>query len=321
MAIRASGKDPIFSDWITIQEIPHTLPLWVQRALRSVRGRVVDRQGKAVAGAQVFQSGDGPDRTETTTLADGQFSLDGFRQGPVFVFVRSAGFRFHGQLVKPADGNVMAELTRDDERPAREMKMVQDLISADESRALARRVLEPCWKVVTASGTDSAKYNVLNSLLPADPASVLQKLEGMKFTSDVFRLRLLREAVLAFAERDQEEAAALAESITDTAEQALALIQLSDKIPQSQRERKLELLDRAERQARIATGQGDRLKLMGEVGERWYELGQIDKAKALFAEAKKIADQFNDKTDFERAGLRPGSRWLTCLRPKRSRAI
>ena len=117
LAIRAAGKDPIFSEWTTIPETPHALPPMVQRSLRTVRGHVVDRQGKPVAGARVFQSGDGPERTETTTAVDGQFSLGGFRQGPVFVFVRSAGFRFSGQMIKPSDVNVRIELTPDGEAP------------------------------------------------------------------------------------------------------------------------------------------------------------------------------------------------------------
>ena len=92
MAVREPGKEPIFSDWITIQEEPHALPLWVQRTLRTIRGRVVDRQGKPVADAQVFQStNDGPERTETKTDADGRFSLDGFRPGPVASCSSAAG--------------------------------------------------------------------------------------------------------------------------------------------------------------------------------------------------------------------------------------
>ena len=122
VAVREPGKEPIFSDWITIQEKSQTLPLWVQRTLRTIRGRVIDRQGKPVTGALVFQTGDGPERTETITDADGRFSLEGFRQGTVFVFVRMAGFRFHGQLIKATDTKVTAELTRDGERPARERK-------------------------------------------------------------------------------------------------------------------------------------------------------------------------------------------------------
>ncbi len=187
VAIRAPGKDPIFSDWITIQDKPHTLPLLVQRSLRTVRGQVVDRQGKPVAGALVFQSGDGPDRTETTTGADGHFSLGGFRQGPVFLLVRKDGFRFHGQSIKATDVNVAAELTRESEPPSRPMKTLPDVITVEESRALALRLLEPCWKVLEGAD-DPKKGRFLEALVPADPAGVLDKLATLKFTSESWRI-------------------------------------------------------------------------------------------------------------------------------------
>ncbi len=267
VAIRAPGKDPIFSDWITIQEKPHTLPLLVQRSLRTIRGRVVDRQGKPVDGARVFQSGDGPERAETTTAADGHFSLAGFRPGPVFLLVRKNGFRFHGQLLKATDVNVAAELTRVSEAPSRVMKTLPALITIDESRALARQLLEPCWKVFSEAG-DLKKYRFLEVLVPANPSGVLEKLATLKFTNQSFRFRLLREIVLALAERDQEEAASVAESIPDAATKSWALSQLSDRVPESGHERKLALLDRALQQARITADQSERLGQLGEVAQR-----------------------------------------------------
>ena len=102
VVVRAPGKEPIISDWIAIGEAPRTLLPMRLRPLRTVGGRVVDRQGKPVANVEVFQSGDGPEQTSTQTDADGRFSLDGFRQGPVFVFARGEGFRFHGQLIEKA---------------------------------------------------------------------------------------------------------------------------------------------------------------------------------------------------------------------------
>jgi tetratricopeptide (TPR) repeat protein len=299
VAIRAEGKDPIFSDWITIQEKSHNLPLLVQRSLRTIRGRVVDRQGKPVGGARVFQSGDGPERTETTTDADGHFSLGGFRQGPVFVLVRGDGFRLHGQLIKATEANVTAQLTRESEPPALAMKTLPDLIPIDESRALARRLLEPCWKVL-AEADDPVKGRFLEALVPADPAGVLDKLTRLKFTDEAWRFLLLGEIVEALAETDQEEAASVAESISDPATKSAALVQLSDQVPDSQRERKLALLDRALEQARIAADGNDRLTHMGAIALRLCELGQIDKAKALFAEGLKIATGLTDKTDFKR---------------------
>ncbi len=299
VAIRAPGKDPIFSGWITIQNKAHTLPLLVQRSLRTIRGQAVDRQGKPVAGAQVFQSGDGPERTETTTGADGHFSLGGFRPGPVFFLVRKDGFRLHGQLIKATDANVAAELTRESEPPSRSMNTLPDVITIDESRAIARRLLEPCWKVLEGA-EDPNKARFLEALVPADPAGVLDKLPTVKFTSESWRLYLLQEIVLALAERDQEEAASVAESIPDPATRSLSLAQLSDRVPESLRERKLALLDRALQQARITAHQTDRLARLGDVALRLSELGQTDKAKTLFAEGLKIATPLTDKTDFKR---------------------
>ena len=299
VAIRGAGKDPIFSDWITMQETSHRLPLLVQRTLRTLRGRVVDRQGKPLAGARVFQSGDGPERTETTTAADGHFSLGGFRQGPVFLFIRKDGFRLHGQMVKATDLNVAAELTREAEPPSRVMQTLADVISIDESRALARRLLEPCWNTL-ANSDDPAKARFLEALVPADPAGVLEKLPTLKFTNEAWRYRLSREIVLALADRDQEEAASLAESIPNPATRSWAFVQLSDRVPESERERKLALLNRASQQATVTDDQGERLNQIGDVALRYSELGQTDKAKALFAEGSKIASQFTDKTDFNR---------------------
>ncbi len=161
IAVRAPGKEPILSDWIAIGEQPRTLLTMKLRALRTVGGRVVDRQGKPVADVAVFQTGDGPEPTATRSGADGRFSLGGFRQGSVFVFVRAEGFRFHGQLIKEAEREVTVELTRTGERPLREMKMLPELIPLEESRAMARRLIEPVWKMDMQKGSDGQWYSTL----------------------------------------------------------------------------------------------------------------------------------------------------------------
>jgi hypothetical protein len=301
VAVRESGDEPILSDWMTIADQDRTLPLMVLRPLRNVSGRVVDRQGKPVANIDVFQSGDGPERTATKTDAEGRFVLGGFRQGPVFLFARGDGFRFHGQLIKATEHDATVELTRTTERPSREMKMLADPIPMEEARALARRLVEPLWETAGQEGEDNTKYSVLSSLASVDPARVLERLQTVKFKSPGWRNRIQRELVLALAPTDFEEATAVAESITDPATKAWALVHLADRLPAAQRDRKLALLDRALLQARIASDQADRLLQMGEVAERWFELGEVDRAKALFAEGMQIARQFTDKTDFKRA--------------------
>ncbi len=303
LAVRQPGGQPVNSDWITIKGKTGTLPPLVLRALRTIHGRVVDRQGRPVAGAQIFQTGDGLQRTSTQTDTDGRFALGGFNPGPAFVLVRGDGFRFQGQLVKASADQVTIELTRSSERPARKMRVLPDPIPIEESRALARRLVEPCWKAVAAQGDDASKYHVLAALVPSDPAGVLETLEAVKFQAEGWRFRLLGEIVRAMAERDFEEAAAVAESISDPWVRSRALIHLTDLLPAAQRDRKLALLDRALQQARIATGQSDRLLQMGEVANRWYTLGALDRAKGLFAEGLKFADQLTDKTDSKRGAF------------------
>jgi hypothetical protein len=303
VTVRAPGHEPVLSDWITIGEKRRTLPLLVLRPLGTVRGRVVDRQGKPVANVEVFQSGDGPEQTTTQTDADGRFSLAGFRQGPVFVFVRGADFRFQGQLVKAMQRNVTVELTRTSERPAREMKMMTDpIIPPGESRALARRLVEPLWEQAAKQGPDSARFNDLVQFANVDPARLLGMLESMKFDFTA-KSRLQRQIVLALARTDFEEATAVAESIADLAWRAEALVRLADRVPAADRDRKLALLARALPYARTAADQPHRLLEMGEVAERWYTLGEVAKAKALFAEGLEIASRLTDKTDPRRGAF------------------
>jgi Carboxypeptidase regulatory-like domain len=152
VAVREPGKPPIVSDWITLHSKQQTLPPLVLGALREIRGRVVDRQGNPISNAEVFQTANGPEPTTTSTDTDGQFALGGFKQGPAFLFVRRDRFRFHGQLVEQAGGDVTIELTRTGDQPLREMRMLADPI--DEFRALARRLVEPCWNVVAEEGED-----------------------------------------------------------------------------------------------------------------------------------------------------------------------
>ncbi len=293
IAVRAPGKEPILTDWITIGEQPRTLLPMKLLPLRTVSGRVVDRQGKPVANVAVFQTGDGPEQTATKTDTEGRFSLGGFRQGSVFLFARGEGFRFHGQLIRESDREVAVELTRTSERPTREMKMLPEPIPLEESRAMARRLVEPVWKVVVEKGDDRTKFDTLHALVNADPAGTLEKLESAKFADKKWEFRIRAEVAVALVDTDPEEAAAVAESIADPGPRVGALIQVVDELPAAQRTRKLALLDRAALQAKAIPETAERLLRMGGVAERWHELGEVEKAKSLFAEGLRIANQMH----------------------------
>ncbi len=301
VVVRAAGKEPIISDWIAIDEAPRALLPMRLRPLRSVGGRVVDRQGKPVANVEVFQSGDGPEQTSTQSGADGRFILDGFRQGPVFVFARGEGFRFHGQLIREGEQEVTVELTRGTERPAREMRMLPEPIPPEESRAMVRRLVEPVWKVVVEKGNDRTKFETLRALVNADPTGVLDEagigevLEQGVGGPDPDRGRPV------LADTDPEEATSIAEAIADPAGRAGALIEVVDALPATQRPRKIALLDRVALHARSAPEPVERLWWIGEAAEQLHELGEVEKARPLFAEGLRLANQMTNKKEYHRA--------------------
>lgn len=109
-------------------------------ALRSLFGRVVGRQGQAIAGATVSQAGDGPLPTETTSAPDGSFTLPGVYDRPGVVLARADGFRLRG---KRAGADQVGEIVLDrvGEQPphgAWPPAQPRESMSVDERSALAR---------------------------------------------------------------------------------------------------------------------------------------------------------------------------------------
>jgi hypothetical protein len=300
VVVRAPGQEPILSDWMTIGDHPRALPPMRLRPLRTVSGRVVDRQGNPAADVELFQTGDGPEPTSTRTGPDGRFSLGGFRQGPVFLFARGDGLRFHGQMIRDREGEVTVELTRIGEPPRRAMRMLPEPIPLDEARATARRLIEPLWRVVVEKGDDDTKYRTLEALAHADPAGALEKLESAKFSRKSWEPQLRGAVAAALAAGDPEEAATVAESIADPGRRAGALIGVVDALPASQRPRQLALLDRAALHARATPEPDQRIRWIGHVAERLRELGEVAKARTLFAEGLQVAKGMTDKADFRR---------------------
>ena len=63
----------------------------------------------------------------------------------------------------------------------------------------------------------------------------------------------------------------------------------------------LALLDRVALHSRAAPDAIDRLRWIGESAERLQELGEVEKAKALFAEGVGLANQMTGNKDYHRA--------------------
>ena len=288
VVVRATGHSPVLSDWITLKTESNSLAPIIARPVRTILGRVVDRQGNPIPDVEIFGPAGGP---FTTSDAAGRFRLEGARSGRWFLLAHKTGFQFHGRMVDSgATDPLELTLNRENALPERIMATLPEPISLEESRALARRLIGPYQKTATAKGDDAAKFRVLDIERWLNPAGLLEQVQNTRFDLGSSADFLRGRAALALAAADPEEAAAIAETIADPGRRAGALIDLVDALPAKEKPRKLALLDRAALQARSAGLSSNKLYQMGEAAERWLELGETAKAEALLAAGRKLAE-------------------------------
>jgi hypothetical protein len=288
VVVRAAGFAPAVSDWITLRGESNALPPVTIRPLRTLAGHVADRQGHPIAGVQIFEASDGP---LATTDEAGRFRIAGVRSGRSFLLARRAGFRFSGASIDDKEfGPVELTLSRPGEPADRIMATLPEPIPPDEARALSRRMIGPYLKQVLARGDDAAKSWSLGILRWLDLPALLEQVQKTHFERGNTSDHLRGEAALGLAADDPDEAAAVAETIADPANRTGTLVDLADMTPAADRARKLALLDRAALQVRGAALSSNKLFQMGEVAERWLELGEHEKARVLFAEGRKLVE-------------------------------
>lgn len=294
LLIRADRSAPVLSDWLREGEEfqARLVPL------RAIEGRVVDRAGRPIADVEVFQTGDGPARTATWSDQAGRFRLEGLGPGPALIFARAEGFRFQGKRIEGGDAEI--ELTRTSE-PARPMPTVADRLSRDERKALARRLLGPYLKVVLPSEENNGKTWALRSLVKIDPGEALEVLDRTKSLGVASADLVRQEAAVAMVRDDPDEAAAVVEAIEERARRSSALLALADALPADDRQRRRDWLERAVVALPNPAEISNRLMIQGRLAERFWELGETDRARALFDEGRKLAEQVADPNDPGRA--------------------
>ena len=298
VVVRGPGKEPILSDWIAIDEAPRALLPMRLRSLRTIGGRVVDRQGKPVANVEVFQSGDGPEQTSTQTGPDGRF-LGGFRQGPVCVFARVEGFRFHGQLIKEDESEVAFELTRS---PSRRRGRCGCCRSRSRGRNRARWCggwpsrygrwssrrgtivprPRPCGSSSTPISRESWRsWNRRSSRAPSgNPGPEPARRRAGRYRpgrSHLDRRVDLRPLLRRGLDRPGRSPPGRAAPPSSPCSIAPAL------------------------HARAVPDAADRLQRFGEAADQFHELGEVEKARSLFAEGLRLANQMTDKKERQRA--------------------
>lgn len=115
-----------------------------------VEGSVVDSAGQAVAGATIFNSGDGLEPASITTAADGRFRLQGLFSGPVYIFARKPGFRFTGLRTTSGTNDIKMTLLAETDPPPMDQPAALPTITP-QHEALARWMLERLWELPQAT--------------------------------------------------------------------------------------------------------------------------------------------------------------------------
>ena len=246
VVVREPGKEPIISDWIEITDRPVTARSAGTAGAafghgpgdRPARETRCQRRGLPI--------GQWAGSNSVRTDADGRFELKEFPGAdgvPVCTRRRIPVPRPGAQAGRSA--KISGRRSRADERPERELRKLADPIPLDESRAMARRIMERWWKAAVAKGDENAKYFVVEFLTPADPVGALQKIAAIKFPTEQSRARLQSLAARALARTDFDEGETVAESIADPGIRAGTLAHLADMLPASEKPRKLAILERA----------------------------------------------------------------------------
>jgi protocatechuate 3,4-dioxygenase beta subunit len=159
-------------------------------ATEHLAGQVLDSHGKPVAGARVFNRGDSPRPSSTTTSGDGRFRLeglfstarfafarrDGFRFARLadamktarrkFVFVRKDGYRFKGVAVEGESDDLTIRLLSYDEPPP-EWKPSESP-SYEEQKAFAKETLVKLWQKYGENAGQNGGWVLVNQMAEVD---------------------------------------------------------------------------------------------------------------------------------------------------------
>jgi protocatechuate 3,4-dioxygenase beta subunit len=275
------------SEWLEVSPGRITrfpdLVLLASPPLRTVAGRVTDREGKPVAGAVVFQSGDGPHRTRTTTDDRGRFRLPGVYEGRAILFVERQGYAFEGHAALVAGRPV--ELTVD--RGGAPLARPAPGLSRARERAVALELLQPLAPRALLGGLGNLTYQLADVGPRVAPALALEYAESGKLGELADTVRLAASEGLMDDALD--EALAIAETVPEARWRTQAYIKASDRVRSADRSRKQQLLDTALLYARSDPSAVGKLDGLGQIAVRWLDLGERDRATRILREGQAYA--------------------------------
>ncbi len=290
VAAQAPGHEPGTSSWVVA---PGTVvpDLRLRRSVgtRAVAGRVVDSGGKPVAGAEVFQSGDGPTTTRDTTGADGRFRVPGVPNAPAFLFVSKEGYHFLGRRVEPKDESVAFALRRLDEAPAAPLRSAASPVARNEERAIARALIAEAQKAPGGAHETPERMQIPEITALIDPDRVLEMIENQVLAAGP---PLVSAMALARFEDDPGKALELLDAIDQPDTASVAALSLFDRLgAMASPEFRRELLERAARRPPISEDPGQAASQLARIADRWLDLGDADRGAALVRKAQALAER------------------------------
>ncbi|QJW99976.1 MSCRAMM family protein [Frigoriglobus tundricola] len=254
----------------------------------AVRGTVTDRAGKPVAGAIVFDKGDGPKPTETRTDATGQFTLGGLYEESAFVSVRADGFRLASVPAEPGGAPVTVALRRPTDPPA-----PPPVVSAAQKAAtekLARHVLGAMWENRVAANDDGK--STLRAMARLDPATARKwrdeektRTGGKSDLTGELEAAVRDRDWLKIAKEDADEAVALLKPLTKH-EGFRAVCELAGQLLPDAPDNALRVAEEAVARAR-GMDEADRAWTLAQAGELVFRAGKPDAGRKLIEEAVK----------------------------------
>ncbi len=305
ITIRPEGGAPVTSDWLKATSDRTNFPPFRLKQQRKLLGLVHDRQGKPVAGARVFLPSGEP---STTTDAQGAFLLEGVLPDKTYLLVKADGFRFQGWPAIPAREPRENDLAvvRTSEPPERIMAPQPPPVSPEESRALARRLLEPSLQAALAKGDDRGIWDFLRIASRTDPVHVLDLLEKHLFQNADRESSIRRMVATELLATDPAAAESIVKAIPKPEYRSWAYVELAAALPDDERARKRKLLELAtvdaqDPAARARDAESRRVRL-GQIARAWLNLGDVDKARPLVREGLELVgvlpeemEQFDDR--------------------------
>jgi uncharacterized GH25 family protein len=256
------------------------------RRLRPLEGEVIDRQGKAVAGARVVHSHE-RQKVETVTDEKGHFQMKTAFFPPGFLFVSKSGFRFHGQRCDRSEP-LKITLTRREENAVEKMTTLPPALPRAARKELAAKVLEPLLQRARKE-EDGGRSRPLQALGRLDAGRLLAELDRQPMQSAWFDAYVRRAAVQGLKDEAPEEACAIIESMKDADFRSQAYLDLCDGLPNAKKAEKRALLHQALVQARSIAASDHRVIQLAWVARRLWLLDDKALAAKLLREGQEIA--------------------------------